>query len=641
MLSLDRYARSVYRYAPDETEAHIARTVLAPLALCDADSCSGSSSSCNSSASLYYSIFAVPPATTNVRFVGPDIAEQAAAVCAELSGTPVRCVADRLGRVGLPYCVCVRPVAAAVTEWPPLLAHLGGTSQSNTDNNHISKGASAGSDAAVVVVLVDAGCGEAVLRGADVFAPGIASATGHFAEGQRVIIGVYLEKQQVGTGAAVELSFRFKFSAAFAPAPEALVVQTINGHDDDKSDGAATVRRHVVIVGEGVAKMDRKTVYSRGTHGVAVEVAWTPLLQPSQPILARLLAGAEESDRTTTATTTTGAPSVFLQNYTSMVPAQLLATRVGFSSGGERPTLLLDACAAPGGKTSQLLSLMKAKRDYHNAFPSQDASVAAAAVASFRLVCCERSQPRYKSLVSLLQSHFPEAGANDGSGGSGGFLSETLVPLCTDVNKLPQALDECGAEPSLPAAFDGILLDPPCTGMGLRPRLQPNVTTLKLILDHADYQRALFRSCMRFLSTTTGDVLLPQPTIVYSTCTITAEENEANVLHFLESNEGLRLARARCPAEVALCYMGAASGYGADGKQRFLLQDEIMHIQREREGRGSSTSCNDDDATAPVAAVDDAVAPVLVLRFMPRREHTAGFLLEDSVGFFVAVFERP
>lgn len=584
MLSLHEYGRSVFQFAPKEVEAHLTTTVLRPLGLCAESADEGKG------AEGYFSILAKPPATTSIRFAGSHLCERAASACAKASSSPSQYISETMTPVGLPYCICLRPAVERFFEWPPLLS-----SQQQREANGPET-----PKEHPVVILVDTGCGEAVLRGADVFVPGIYTSTGHFAEGQPVLVGVYMERTPSPSATSSELSpFKFTFATGHAIPAEVLVRprEDIREWSVNRSSN-----RCLVIIGEGVAQMDRTTVFARLVRGVAVRMTWTPLMQPS---LAALEAFAQLG------TCHHGPSFVFLQNYSSMVPVQLLVNRLRFADHTEKPVMLLDACAAPGGKTSLLLSLMKDK---------DGRSVPVSHEPRFRLVCCERSFPRYRSLLTLLESHFAEA--DEASQTSGRFLSQALRALCTDVNKLPSALAK--ADPALRPVFDGILLDPSCSGLGLRPRLQPHVTSKKLIEDQADYQRVLFRSCMSYLRMG-GNATAP-PVIVYSTCTITLEENEGNVLRFLETYPSLRLARAQTVAEVALCAMSAAGEYM--GGRRFLLEDEIMRIQSQREVQGTANSGKRE------------LAPVLVLRFMPRWESSTRRTMDDGVGFFVAVFER-
>jgi len=73
--------------------------------------------------------------------------------------------------------------------------------------------------------------------------------------------------------------------------------------------------------------------------------------------------------------------------------------------------------------------------------------------------------------------------------------------------------------------FDKILVDPPCTALGLRPRLTLEVNR-RIIVSSADYQKAILFACNKLLK--------PGGELVYSTCTITKEENEDVVNHALK-----------------------------------------------------------------------------------------------------------
>ncbi|WIA32337.1 hypothetical protein OEZ86_003175 [Tetradesmus obliquus] len=75
-----------------------------------------------------------------------------------------------------------------------------------------------------------------------------------------------------------------------------------------------------------------------------------------------------------------------------------------------------------------------------------------------------------------------------------------------------------------PESFDAVLLDAPCTALGLRPRLLQQ-QQLSLLLETAAYQ-----------------LVKPGGVLVYSTCTISPAENEVNVRHALDSYPCLQLA---------------------------------------------------------------------------------------------------
>ena len=66
-------------------------------------------------------------------------------------------------------------------------------------------------------------------------------------------------------------------------------------------------------------------------------------------------------------------------------------------------------------------------------------------------------------------------------------------------------------------AFDRVLLDAPCSALGLRPRLAV-LATLRELEQAAAYQRMLLREA--------AHVLAVGGELVYSTCTLNPAENE-------------------------------------------------------------------------------------------------------------------
>ncbi|MEO8354127.1 MAG: 16S rRNA (cytosine(967)-C(5))-methyltransferase RsmB [Chthoniobacteraceae bacterium] len=142
---------------------------------------------------------------------------------------------------------------------------------------------------------------------------------------------------------------------------------------------------------------------------------------------------------------------------------------------GER---VLDACAAPGGKTGYLAELMK----------SQGA-----------LVACDRDEGRIRMLTNNLERlgiHIAQYARHDWTGNGPGPDIAALAP------------------------FDRILVDAPCSNTGVMRRR----VDLRWRLKAKDFSRMreeqlrLLRATIPFLKT--GGVL------VYSTCSIEREENE-------------------------------------------------------------------------------------------------------------------
>ncbi|KAJ8419185.1 hypothetical protein AAFF_G00006840 [Aldrovandia affinis] len=144
-------------------------------------------------------------------------------------------------------------------------------------------------------VIVGAQCGNAVLRGAHVFAPGILSAPKYMKAGDRVSVFSDLEGKC--------------------------------------TRGAKDFQGKKVFVGNGVAEMGRSDIFCSGepVKGVGIRMEEPVYLSPSFDNLLPSL--------------------VFLQNLPSVVVGHVLGPRPG-----ER---ILDMCAAPGGKTSHIAALMK------------------------------------------------------------------------------------------------------------------------------------------------------------------------------------------------------------------------------------------------------------------------------------------
>lgn len=87
-----------------------------------------------------------------------------------------------------------------------------------------------------------------------------------------------------------------------------------------------------------------------------------------------------------------------------------------------------------------------------------------------------------------------------------------------------------------PESFDRILLDPPCSALGLRPKLLVDATTLEDLEKHVKYQRQFVKEAVSLLK--------PGGSMTYSTCTFHAAENEGMVRHILDTYSEMRLVDA-------------------------------------------------------------------------------------------------
>ena len=160
--------------------------------------------------------------------------------------------------------------------------------------------------------------------------------------------------------------------------------------------------------------------------------------------------------------------------------AAMLVGHVVDPQPGER---ILDLCAAPGGKTTHLAALAGLSAD---------------------VVAVERHAGRARALVRTA-----------------GRMRATNVTV---------VVADAGRPQSPPAAFDRVLLDPPCSGLGTlqsRPDLRWRASPESVA--------GLAAEQARLLSVAAGAVA-PGGTLVYSTCTISPAENERQIDAFLDDH---------------------------------------------------------------------------------------------------------
>ena len=178
--------------------------------------------------------------------------------------------------------------------------------------------------------------------------------------------------------------------------------------------------------------------------------------------------------------------AVYVQDPSTLVACELLAPQPG-----ER---ILDACAAPGGKTGYLAQLM---------------------ANSGQVLACDYEPSRLARLRQNLARL--------------GVLNTTVVQV-----------DWLHGAPSLTeTSFDAVLLDAPCTNTGVIRRR----TDVRWRLTPADFQR------MQNVQTRIFENVVPYlrsgGRIVYSTCSVEPEENEQVAARVQESVPGLTLVGTR------------------------------------------------------------------------------------------------
>lgn len=177
----------------------------------------------------------------------------------------------------------------------------------------------------------------------------------------------------------------------------------------------------------------------------------------------------------------------YIQEPSAMSAASLLAPEPGMR--------VLDLCAAPGGKSTQLA-----------AYLSQEGL----------LVSNEINNGRCK----ILSSNIERLGIRN------------AIVTNEDSEKLSSRF---------PAFFHAILVDAPCSGEGMF-RKNPeamNEWSPQQVLVCAKRQREILNNA--------ANMLMPGGCLVYSTCTFSREENEDTVISFLQENEDYTLEQREAP----------------------------------------------------------------------------------------------
>ncbi len=174
----------------------------------------------------------------------------------------------------------------------------------------------------------------------------------------------------------------------------------------------------------------------------------------------------------------------YIQDPSTALACELLAPAPGET--------VLDACAAPGGKSAYLAGLMQN---------------------TGTLVAADRDATR----LERLRANLVRLGVTNATIEKRDWLDATLEE---------------------PPVFDKILVDAPCSNTGVmrrrvdvRWRLRPEDFTKMQALQLAILRRV-------------GPLLRPGGSLVYSTCSLETEENEAVVENFLRENPAFRLTKS-------------------------------------------------------------------------------------------------
>jgi len=301
-------------------------------------------------------------------------------------------------------------------------------------------------------VIVDTNCGSALLRGADVFAPGVLAA--HPCMLANDLVSVYVD---------LEGKCRRGLTKKF------------------------TGRKY--FVGNGVALFSRQQLFedNASVKGTGIRMVACRSHHPTFSTLPTSL--------------------FFPQNLPSTVVAHVMSPCEGDT--------VLDMCAAPGGKTTHIASLMGN---------------------CGKVVALDKSQNK----VDRITANYRNLGLTNISAYA--FDSTKLL-------REASCKDSSGVGPPFPAeSFDKILLDPPCSGLGQRPQLRYQASA-KELSSYPALQKKLLKQAVGLLK--------PGGCLVYSTCTLLPEENESQVAWVLDTYPQLQLA-----SQSPVLGRGGLSGFG-------------------------------------------------------------------------------
>jgi 16S rRNA C967 or C1407 C5-methylase (RsmB/RsmF family) len=457
----------------------------------------------------------------------------------------------------------------------------------------------------VGAVVVSRAAGEAVLLGAPAFAPGVLATTAGLGPGEAVElravtavkggppgltrgcvlpdlataraaapvllgVGTLLQARAAlfagpGRGPAVRLTHPVHPAPSgedWAPPGRGAVVQHLASV---AAAAALGVRPGAAVVLDCCAAPGAKATLLaaalRGGPGVVVA------LDKSRPRVARLAALAAE----------TGVADV-------LVPVRADATRLWQLGDGERETRPDPRRA---GETSTPTP------------PAPKAAARIARKAAMAAACGQRLSVKAAADAAAAGVEVAAEAAPSRARGSGGGGSAQPPP------SPPSAAADAAAHAlAAPGRFSHVLLDAPCSGLGLRPRLAQPLTAAD-VARAASYQRALLRQALAALA--------PGGTLVYSTCSLAPAENEAVV------------AAALASGMVDLVDAGPPGG---EGPARLGGRGLV--------GRGpvvGSAGGGETEAWLP-----DEAAAGLVRRFWPGA--ATGQEGGDTIGFFMAKFVR-
>ena len=225
----------------------------------------------------------------------------------------------------------------------------------------------------------------------------------------------------------------------------------------------------------------------------------------------------------------------YLQEPSAMAPAQILPVMPG--------DRVLDLCAAPGGKATELGAKLNSRLADDSAAASAAQNPGRSGAPAAEPAARDSGQSGTPAAVSAAQGEMcPDAGIQSAGLLVANEISATRVrallhnieafgiPNALVTNETPARLAE-----RFPEYFDKVLVDAPCSGEGMFRK-------------DADVAKAWYpekvgecAAIQREIILEAADMLRPGGYMVYSTCTFAPEENELVLLHLLKNRPQMEL----------------------------------------------------------------------------------------------------
>ena len=390
-------------------------------------------------------------------------------------------------------------------------------------------------------MIVGLMAGEAMLKGAELYVPGILASTKGLQAGDLVAVSIALpkdpEKKTYGVTRQTTLP-------AYVPL------------DDERFPN-----RENLFIGVGEVMLNRKEIVNP-TNGMALRMKSRVYNLPSLP--NEFLSGL-----------------IMNQAFPSMLAACVLSPTPG--------STVLDMCAAPGGKTTALAQIM-----------GNQGTIFAVDRSNKKVLRVEElAQSMGLTIVEPLKGdacslYNPEKSSDEESHSTPTEAVKSAKYLQAEerrrLNRIRHGHDAVDSRKSAKRAsggfagntFDFILLDAPCSALGLRPRLNIEYSISDL-LQCAQYSRKMIDQAVQLLK--------PGGALVFSTCTISPLENEGNVRYLLDKYPFMKLVEA-----------GPGLHFGEKGLEGtvttpcgrafdLLNEDEARLVQRFYPGDNDVRSC--------------------------------------------------